>query len=79
MIIIMIIITTTSESTNVKVQYSRINIVNSAICTMNSNYRTAATLYTTQQPCLVFYVLRESFEITCLNAGTVKFNTQDEE
>jgi hypothetical protein len=37
--------TYTSESTNVKIQYSIFNIGNSAICTMNSNYRTAATLY----------------------------------
>jgi hypothetical protein len=37
--------THTWESTNVKVKYSRFNIGNSAICTMNSNYRIAATLY----------------------------------
>ena len=36
--------THTSESTNVKVQCSRFNIGSSAICTMNSKYRTAATL-----------------------------------
>jgi hypothetical protein len=29
----------------VKVQYSTFNIANSVICTMNSNYRIAATLY----------------------------------
>ena len=34
--------THTEESIDVKVQY---NIVNSVICTSNSNYRIAATLY----------------------------------
>ena len=37
--------THTSESTNVKVQYSRFNIQNNIICITNSNYRTASTLY----------------------------------
>jgi hypothetical protein len=35
----------TSESTKVKLKYSRFNIGISAICTMDSNYRIAATLY----------------------------------
>ena len=35
----------TSESTNVKVEYSRFNIGISGICTMDSNYRIAATLF----------------------------------
>jgi hypothetical protein len=37
--------THTAESTDVKVQYSIFNIGNSVICTMNCNYRIAATLY----------------------------------
>ena len=37
--------THTSKSTTVKVQYSRFNILNSVIHTMQSNYRIAATLY----------------------------------
>jgi hypothetical protein len=37
--------THTSKSTDVKIQYSIFNNINSAICTMNSNYRIAATLY----------------------------------
>jgi ABC-type bacteriocin/lantibiotic exporter with double-glycine peptidase domain len=37
--------THTSESTGVKVLHSRFNICSSIISTMNSNCRTAATLY----------------------------------
>jgi hypothetical protein len=33
------------HSTNAKVQYSTFNTGNSVMCTMNSNYRIAATLY----------------------------------
>ena len=37
--------THTLQSTNAKLQYSIFNTANSVICTMNCNYRIAATLY----------------------------------
>jgi hypothetical protein len=35
----------TSESTNIKVQHNIFKIGKTVMCTMNSNYRIAATLY----------------------------------